>query len=186
MPVYVVIDIKILNAEMYQEYIDQVAPIVQKYGGRYLARGGNIMPLGGGWQPERMILLEFASEEQVRDWLQSPEYAGIAPLRENATESRGGDHRRLRGTFLIGKPVVVNNSVRKSLSMRFFFSCHSEGAQRLKNPCFRRNLKRGRIASSRLHRGQVPITSRTGPDYIEDRSRLHRGQVPITSRTGPD
>lgn len=88
MPVYVVIEINVLNEEMYSLYIDKVAPIVKNYGGRYLVRGGQITPLGGGWCPERMILLEFESKERVRDWLQSPEYAEIAPLRENATESR--------------------------------------------------------------------------------------------------
>jgi uncharacterized protein (DUF1330 family) len=88
MSVYVIIEIKILNAEMYSGYLEAVAPIVKKYGGRYLARGGKTTTIGGGWDPERMIVLEFDSEERVRDWLKSPEYAAIAPLRQNATESR--------------------------------------------------------------------------------------------------
>ena len=88
MPVYVVIDIEVLNRGSYAEYVEKVAPIVKKYGGRYLARGGQITALGGGWRPERMILLEFESLERVQAWLKSPEYAEVAPLRERSTVSR--------------------------------------------------------------------------------------------------
>jgi uncharacterized protein (DUF1330 family) len=37
---------KIKNEEKYKQYIEQVTPIVKKYGGRYHVRGGNIRALG--------------------------------------------------------------------------------------------------------------------------------------------
>ena len=88
MAVYVVIEIKILNKDMYDEYIAQVPAIVKRYGGNYLARGEKIIGLSGDWNPERMILLKFDSQEQVREWLTSPEYAIIASLRTRSTISR--------------------------------------------------------------------------------------------------
>ena len=88
MSVYVVIEIKILNRDIYDQYIERVPSIVKKYGGRYLARGEQITMLSGDWHPERMILLEFDSEEKVRTWLASPEYAEIAPLRTQSTVSK--------------------------------------------------------------------------------------------------
>ena len=41
-----IIDSKIKNEEKYKQYIEQVTPIVKKYGGRYHVRGGNIRALG--------------------------------------------------------------------------------------------------------------------------------------------
>jgi uncharacterized protein (DUF1330 family) len=62
---------------------------VARHGGRYLVRGGEVATLLGGlWMPERMIILEFPSEERVREWLSSPEYQAIAPLREDGAEIR--------------------------------------------------------------------------------------------------
>jgi uncharacterized protein (DUF1330 family) len=88
MAVYVVIEIKILDRDMYNEYIAGVPAIVKKYGGQYLARSEQITGLIGDWHPERIILLKFDSREQIREWLSSPEYAEIAPLRTGSTVSR--------------------------------------------------------------------------------------------------
>ncbi len=61
--------------------------IVARYSGRYLVRGGKITALlGGDWVPERMIILEFPSEAYIQEWLSSPEYQAIAPLREAGAE----------------------------------------------------------------------------------------------------
>jgi uncharacterized protein (DUF1330 family) len=88
MSAYVIIEIKVLNQTVYDEYINKVPSIVKKYGGHYLARGGQIIPLSGDWHPERVILLEFDSFEQIQKWLASPEYAEIAPLRMQSTIGR--------------------------------------------------------------------------------------------------
>lgn len=88
MSVYMIIDSKTKDAEKYREYISRVAPIVAKHGGCYLARGGKVTPMMGGWDPERVIVLEFPSEADVRRWLSSPEYRAVAPLREAGAEVR--------------------------------------------------------------------------------------------------
>lgn len=88
MSVYMVVESKVRNLEKYQQYISRVFGLVIQHGGRYLVRGGNITPLGGGWKPERMIIIEFPSESHIRRWLSSPEYQEIAPLREAGAETR--------------------------------------------------------------------------------------------------
>ncbi len=52
MAVYVVIEIKILDRDMYNEYIAGVPAIVKKYGGQYLARSEQITGLIGDGLPE--------------------------------------------------------------------------------------------------------------------------------------
>ena len=81
MSVYMIIDSKIKNEEKYKRYIEQVSPIVEKYGGRYHVRGGNIRSLGT-WKPERIIIIEFPSKENIHKWLKSNEYSSIVSLRE--------------------------------------------------------------------------------------------------------
>jgi len=90
MAVYFIVEIKTKdgNEGTYAKYIEQVRPIVEKYKGRYLARGGKITPIFGNWNPERVIIIEFPSEENVKQWLDSPEYKGIAVLREASTITR--------------------------------------------------------------------------------------------------
>jgi uncharacterized protein (DUF1330 family) len=87
MVVHVIINIRILDKDRYSEYVRRVPPIVKKFGGRYLARGGKITTISGTWHPERVILLEFDNTEQVNNWLTSLEYAEVASLRENPTET---------------------------------------------------------------------------------------------------
>lgn len=87
MSLFMIIESKIKNAEKYNLYIDQVSPIVEKYGGHYHVRGENIQSLGS-WKPERIIVIEFQTVDQIQNWLQSPEYAEIAPLRENGADAQ--------------------------------------------------------------------------------------------------
>lgn len=87
MSVYMIIDSKIKDREKYEQYIEQVSPIVAKHGGRYHVRGENIRPLGT-WRPVRIIVIEFPSEDHIRRWFASPEYAAIAPLREEGADTQ--------------------------------------------------------------------------------------------------
>jgi len=87
MSVYFIVEIKAKNEnkEVYAKYVGKVRPIVEKYKGRYLSRGGKVVPIFGDWNPERIIIIEFPSAEDVGRWLNSAEYKEIAGLRENST-----------------------------------------------------------------------------------------------------
>ena len=82
-----IIDSKIKDGEKYRQYIEQVFPIVTKYGGRYHVRGEKVRSFGT-WKPERIIVIEFPTEDHVQRWLGSAEYASIAPLREAGAETQ--------------------------------------------------------------------------------------------------
>ncbi len=88
MSVYLVIESRVRDAASYNQYIQLVAPMVTQFGGRYLVRGGKVVPLGPEWNPERMIIIEFPGEENIRHWLASPAYRKIAPLREQGADTR--------------------------------------------------------------------------------------------------
>ena len=88
MPVYLIIEIAVVDQGLYEEYVARVPAVVEQYGGRYLVRGGEVVALAGDWQPERIVVLEFESSDQAQDYLTSPEYLALAPLRQKSTTSR--------------------------------------------------------------------------------------------------
>jgi uncharacterized protein (DUF1330 family) len=88
MPVYIIIDIAIMDQGLYEEYVGRVPEVVEQYGGRYLVRGGEVVPLAGDWQPERIVVLEFESSDQAQEYLTSPEYLALASLRGKSISSR--------------------------------------------------------------------------------------------------
>lgn len=89
MPAYLISTIEITDPAGYEEYRKQVAPVLQKYGGRFLVRGGAYETLEGEWPEWRHVVLEFPSKEQARAWYDSPEYTPLKRLRQSASEGRG-------------------------------------------------------------------------------------------------
>ena len=49
----------------YEVYIEKVKPIVEHFGGRYLARTDKVTALSKKWNPERVVLIEWESWEQM-------------------------------------------------------------------------------------------------------------------------
>jgi uncharacterized protein (DUF1330 family) len=84
MAAYMIIETKVKDKDMYQQYIDKVPAIIKKFGGRYLVRGGNVISLSEGWNPERVIVIEFESAQNIKECFNSPEYLKIAPLRQKS------------------------------------------------------------------------------------------------------
>ena len=88
MAVYLIAEIEIKDLEMYSRYVEKVPEVIERFGGRYLSQGGSITPLSGNWNPERMILIEFETLEQLQQCFKSTEYQKIAPFRTQSTLSR--------------------------------------------------------------------------------------------------
>src|SRR5574343_378280 len=88
MPAYVINDMEITDPQRFEEYKRLSPPTVAAYGGRFLARGGEVTALEGGWQPRRLVMLEFPIVDQAQAWLNSPEYAPARRLRQLSANSR--------------------------------------------------------------------------------------------------
>jgi uncharacterized protein (DUF1330 family) len=88
MSAYVIIDIDVHDPETYARYRELAPPIVAKYGGRYLARGGKVEALEGGWNPSRVVILEFENAEQAKRWWASEEYSRPKKMRHAASHSK--------------------------------------------------------------------------------------------------
>ncbi len=89
MPYYVVADIRIHDPEGYEQYKEQVEPLITKFGGRYLVRGGELTTIGDGWEPTRIVILEFPDKETFSAFFTSEEYAPVAKIRERCATASG-------------------------------------------------------------------------------------------------
>ena len=85
---YVVAEVEVTDSAVYEEYRKLVPATVAKYGGKYLVRGGAVERKEGGWEPKRLVVLEFPSLDQARTWYHSPEYAPALALRLKAARSK--------------------------------------------------------------------------------------------------
>lgn len=72
-----------------EEYKNRVAPIVEQYHGRYVVLGGTTEVVEGNWKPIYLVMIEFPTAEQARQWYFSEEYKQVKALRLSATDSTG-------------------------------------------------------------------------------------------------
>ena len=84
MPAYVIADTHITDQKTYEEYKRRVAPLIAKFGGRFLVRGGKHTVLEGTWRPHRLVVIEFPTMDALDRWYHSPEYAPVLALRQPA------------------------------------------------------------------------------------------------------
>lgn len=85
MAAYVIADVEVKDPAVFDEYRKQVPGTIEKYGGRYLVRGGATDVLEGEWRPRRLVVLEFPSVAVARRWYDSEEYRAPKALRRRAT-----------------------------------------------------------------------------------------------------
>lgn len=85
MAAYIIANLEVLDPEGFQEYRKRVGPIIEQYGGRYLVRGGNHEVLEGQQSPgSRLVVIEFPSFAQAKEWYLSREYQEIIPFRQES------------------------------------------------------------------------------------------------------
>ncbi|MEA4815115.1 MAG: DUF1330 domain-containing protein [Oscillospiraceae bacterium] len=90
MPYYFIIDTYIQGTENkeYDEYITEVRPIVEAFGGKYLVRTNDVTSLNEKRCPQRIIVIEFPTKEALDRCFASEEYKAIMMKRVNSVDSR--------------------------------------------------------------------------------------------------
>ncbi len=84
MAAYIISDLTPLDPEAIAIYRTRAAASIARHGGRYLARGGKIDILEGGWNPHNIVVVEFPDAERAREWYRSPDYAEALAVRDRA------------------------------------------------------------------------------------------------------
>jgi uncharacterized protein (DUF1330 family) len=76
------------DPEAFKPYAARVADVSKEFGCRYIARGGAVTPLAGSFVPDRAVLMEFPSADDVAAFYFSESYAPLLRIRLKATEPR--------------------------------------------------------------------------------------------------
>ena len=84
MSAYLLVDCEVTDPARYDEYRAIAPGAIARYGGRYLARGGETVQLEGDWVPRRVVVVEFPTLDAAKTFFDSPEYRAAREVRKGA------------------------------------------------------------------------------------------------------
>lgn len=81
MTTYLIVDTVLTDPDLYEQYKLRAKPIVEKYGGEYLVRGGQLSVKEAAlWSPSLVVLIRFPTSGQAQAFYQSDEYQAVLGL----------------------------------------------------------------------------------------------------------
>jgi uncharacterized protein (DUF1330 family) len=86
-PAYYIADFELSDGEAIKPYSANVESTFKPFGGRFIVRGGDPVPLEGRSPRGRLVVIEFDSMEKAQAWYDSPAYAQLRPIRQKAGHS---------------------------------------------------------------------------------------------------
>jgi len=97
MPAYIIARIEVTDWTIYREYTKATPAVIERFGGRFIVRGGEIATLEGPSETRRVVVIEFPSMARLSEFWNSPEYAPVKKLREQAAR---GEFIALEGSSI--------------------------------------------------------------------------------------
>ena len=88
MSAYVIVEVNIEDHDAYEEYKKLTPGAIAAYDGKFIVRGAKTESLEGGWNPERMVVLEFPSVARAKEWWESPGYSKAKSIRQQAAKTK--------------------------------------------------------------------------------------------------
>ena len=85
MAAYLYVNIEVTDPAGFEAYRAQVPVTIERFGGRYLARGGPGTRLEGDLPARRQVLLEFPDMAALEAWYGSADYRPLLELRQRAS-----------------------------------------------------------------------------------------------------
>jgi uncharacterized protein (DUF1330 family) len=100
MKYYAVAEIEVTDPAWVREYIEDVTPMVERHGGRYLARTPELERIEGERSlPQTFLIIEWPSKEAVDAFYESDEYR---PYRERRREGARNEFLLVAGEDAFG------------------------------------------------------------------------------------
>ena len=83
---YWIARVDVRDAERYKDYVATAKPAFERYGAKFIARGGAFTELEG--QPRaRNVIIEFPSMQHAVDCYNSEEYQAAAKIRQEVADA---------------------------------------------------------------------------------------------------
>ena len=84
MPAYIIARVQVTDWEHYREYMKTTPAAIERFGGRFMVRGGETITLEGPQETGRVVVIEFPRLDQAKAFYHSEEYSRAKKLREGA------------------------------------------------------------------------------------------------------
>ena len=75
MAAYVIFDVEVIDPAERDDYAKLANESLVPFQSKTLLHGGTVEVLEGDWKPETLVMLEFESMEQAKQWYRSPAYS---------------------------------------------------------------------------------------------------------------
>ncbi len=81
MAAFLIVDTLLDDPDLYEQYKVKASPLLEKFGGEYLARGGRMtLRETDLWSPSRLVLVRFPDVDTANRCLDSLEYQQILTI----------------------------------------------------------------------------------------------------------
>ena len=100
MSAYIIGRVDVTDWSRYAEYMQGTPGVIAEFGGRFLARGGEVTTLEGAEETGRVVILEFPTLEAATQFYHSEEYQRLKGLREGAATAQ----------FVVIEGIAVGNT----------------------------------------------------------------------------
>jgi uncharacterized protein (DUF1330 family) len=87
MAAYALSLVEVTDPEQFGTYVEKVAAIVLRHGGRYVTVGPIADTLEGSPGPTSVALIRFEDLAAARDWYQSDDYQAIVSIRQRSAHT---------------------------------------------------------------------------------------------------
>lgn len=69
MTAYLIARINVTNMEQYKEYMKLSPGIIEQYGGKFVARGGEVLTLEGDEETHRVVIVQFPRKKSRKTFI---------------------------------------------------------------------------------------------------------------------
>lgn len=88
MTAYLIVRMNVTDMEQYREYMKLTPAIIEKFGGQFIVRGGDVVTLEGEPESRRIVVVQFPSVEVAQSFYNSDEYQHAISVRKEAAEGQ--------------------------------------------------------------------------------------------------
>lgn len=87
-PAYVVAEVEVTDVAAMQKYVAKMPETLAPFNHHYVVLSNKTQSLEGEPPKGNIVVIAFDSVEKAREWYDSPAYAAIRPIRQNAAKTR--------------------------------------------------------------------------------------------------
>jgi len=86
MSAFIIIRVQVSDPSKLKSYQDVAPSIIDKYNGKLIVRGGEVVSLEGPDENRRIVIIEFSSLDEAKAFYYSDEYEKAIKLRSGVAE----------------------------------------------------------------------------------------------------